>query len=55
MEVHLWHGEADTNVPPAMGRYLAAAIPHCRPHFYRNEGHLLAVNRMKEIQAALFP
>ena len=28
-EVHLWQGEADTLVPPAMGKYLAAQIPRC--------------------------
>ena len=55
MDVHLWHGEADVNVPPAMGRYLARAIPNCRARFYPSEGHLLAVARMEEIQAPLFP
>lgn len=55
MEVHLWQGEADVNVPVAMGRYLAGAIPNCRARFYPGEGHLLAVHRMEEIQAVLFP
>lgn len=55
MEVHLWQGEVDRNVPPAMGRYLAKAIPNCRATFYPGEGHLLVVERMEEIQAALFP
>lgn len=55
MEVHLWQGEADVNVPPSMGRYLAQTIPSCRARFYPDEGHLLAVDRMEEIQAALFP
>ncbi len=54
MEVHLWHGEADVSVSPSMGRYLAGAIPNCRARFYPGEGHLLAVDRMEEIQAALF-
>lgn len=38
--VQLWHGEADRNAPIAMGRYLAAAIPHSQAHFYPGEGHL---------------
>jgi pimeloyl-ACP methyl ester carboxylesterase len=38
--VHLWHGEADINVPLAMGRYMSAAIPSSRPSFYPGEGHL---------------
>ena len=54
MEVHLWHGEADVSVSPSMGRYLATAIPNCHARFYPGEGHLLAVDRMEEIQAALF-
>ena len=53
--VHLWHGEDDTVVPPAMGRYLAEAIPNCRATFYPGEGHLLIVGRMEEILAVLFP
>ena len=55
MEVHLWQGEEDVNVPPSMGRYQAEAIPNCRPTFYPGEGHLLIVDRMEEILAALFP
>ncbi len=55
MEVHLWHGEADVIVPPSMGRYLASAIPDCRARFFPGEGHLMGVDRMEEIQAALFP
>jgi len=48
--VHLWHGEADTNAPLAMGRYMTAAIPSSRPSFYPGEGHLsLLAKRAKEI------
>ncbi len=39
-EVHLWHGEADTNAPIAMGRYMASVIPNSRSSFYSGEGHL---------------
>jgi pimeloyl-ACP methyl ester carboxylesterase len=38
--VYLWHGEMDGNAPPAMGRYLAAAIPTCRSCFYTCDDHL---------------
>ena len=38
--VHLWHGEQDRNVPPAMGRYLAVSIPASHATFYRDEAHL---------------
>jgi pimeloyl-ACP methyl ester carboxylesterase len=55
MEVHIWHGEADVTVPPSMGRHLASAIPNSRARFYPGEGHTLAVDRMEEIQTALFP
>jgi len=54
MPVHLWQGEADTNVPVSMARYLAKMIPHCRATFYPGEGHLMAIDRMPEILAALF-
>jgi pimeloyl-ACP methyl ester carboxylesterase len=53
MPVYLWQGEADANVPPAMGRYLAAKIPGCRATFYPGEGHLMAIDRMPEILATL--
>jgi pimeloyl-ACP methyl ester carboxylesterase len=51
---HLWHGEADTTVPVAMGRRLAAALPDCRAEFYPDEGHYsLPVRRIGEILAVL--
>jgi pimeloyl-ACP methyl ester carboxylesterase len=40
MAVHLWYGEADRDIPIAMGRSLAAAIPKSQAHFYPDEGHL---------------
>lgn len=36
----LWHGEADKNVPVAMARYVASAVPQCDARFYPDEGHL---------------
>ncbi len=53
MEVHLWQGEADANVPVAMGRHQAGAIPNCRATFYPGEGHFMAIDRMEEIAGAL--
>ncbi len=53
MEVHLWQGEEDVNVPPSMGRYQAESIPNCRATFLPGEGHLLIVDHMEEMAAAL--
>ncbi|MEJ2556534.1 MAG: alpha/beta hydrolase [Anaerolineae bacterium] len=54
IEVHLWHGEADRVVPPAMGRYLAGKIPNCRAKFIPGEGHFsLLPNHAQEILEAL--
>lgn len=48
-EVHLWQGEQDRLVPPAMGRYMAEAIPNCRATFVSDGGHLLVLDRMDEV------
>lgn len=54
LPVTLWHGEADTTVPAALGRHLAAAIPGCRSRFHPQEGHFsLPIRRMEEILATL--
>lgn len=54
MEVHLWQGEEDTNVPLSMGRYQAGAIPNCRATFYPGEGHFsLVAGYMEEILSSL--
>ena len=48
--VQLWHGEADTIVPVAMGRYHAAVVPGCRASFLPGEGHFsLVVRHMSAI------
>jgi pimeloyl-ACP methyl ester carboxylesterase len=52
-EVHLWQGEADNLVPPAMGKYQAAQIPHCHATLLPGEGHLLIIDRMPDLIAAL--
>ena len=46
--VHLYQGEQDRNVPPTMGRYLAATIPNCVPHFFPDAGHLSLVMDHRE-------
>jgi pimeloyl-ACP methyl ester carboxylesterase len=45
IEVRLWHGEADTNAPLAMARYLQHAIPRSRATFYPDEGHVSVMHR----------
>ena len=56
IEVHLWHGEDDTVVPPIMGRYIAEAIPKCHARFLPNEGHFsLLPNHVDEILNTLVP
>jgi pimeloyl-ACP methyl ester carboxylesterase len=37
--VHLWHGEADINVPIAMARFVADQIPNCQVRTFAGEGH----------------
>ena len=54
VEVYLWHGELDINVPISVGRYVADAIPDCRAKFLPNEAHLsLAHNHIEEILSIL--
>ncbi|NJC96002.1 MAG: alpha/beta hydrolase [Anaerolineales bacterium] len=48
MPVRLWHGEDDQNIPVAMARYAAAALPKCEAKFYPNEGHLSLFKRHAE-------
>jgi pimeloyl-ACP methyl ester carboxylesterase len=47
--------EADTLVPAAMGRYQAAEIPRCHFTLLPGEGHLLIIDRMPDLAAALRP
>lgn len=54
IQIHLWHGEADSVVPPAMGHYLADKIPNCRARFISNEGHFsLLPNHAQDILETL--
>jgi pimeloyl-ACP methyl ester carboxylesterase len=54
--VHLWHGERDTIVPPAMGRHLSKRIPGARLTLYPEDGHFsLIIYRLKEMVEDLPP
>ncbi len=53
-KVYLWHGEYDANVPIAMGRGVAEAIPNCQASFYPDAGHfLLTPDRLEEIMMVM--
>jgi pimeloyl-ACP methyl ester carboxylesterase len=47
--VHVWHGDADKNVPFAQGEFVARRIPGAEFNPCRGEGHLLAVDHLGEI------
>ena len=52
--VRLLHGEADHNVPVAVAREVAAAIPGCHATFYPGEGHIsILANHLDEVFKAL--
>jgi len=53
VEVCLWHGEQDINVPLVMGQYLATTIPQCQVHFLPDAGHWLMFDHWKEILQTL--
>ena len=47
--VHVWHGDADNNVPFAQGEFMARRIPGAAFHPCPGEGHLLVVDHLDEI------
>jgi pimeloyl-ACP methyl ester carboxylesterase len=51
--VLLWHGEEDRNVPVAVARLMAEALPQCDPRFYDGAGHLLLFDHWVEILTGL--
>jgi pimeloyl-ACP methyl ester carboxylesterase len=53
--VRLWHGEQDANAPVAMGRFLASSIPESQASFHSDAGHLLFVDCLPQILAAVRP
>jgi pimeloyl-ACP methyl ester carboxylesterase len=50
---HVWHGDADLNVPVAHARRQAAAIPNAKLHLIPGHGHLLSVDHLKDILRTL--
>ncbi len=40
LQVYIWHGELDVNVPISMGRKMCELIPNCKGKFFPNDGHL---------------
>jgi len=54
VEVYLWHGELDLNVPCSVGHYVADAIPNCHATFLKDEAHIsLPYNHIREILSVL--
>jgi pimeloyl-ACP methyl ester carboxylesterase len=47
LDVHLWHGENDRNVPAALARYVAQALPRSHATFV-NGGHTAPFDRLHE-------
>lgn len=46
---HLWHGDADRNVPIGHGRFMAGRIPGAVLHECPGEGHFLYVDYLEEV------
>jgi pimeloyl-ACP methyl ester carboxylesterase len=54
INVHIWQGEDDANVPISVGRYLDENIPNSQATFLPNEGHLsIGPNNIEDIQNVL--
>jgi hypothetical protein len=52
--IHLWHGDLDTNVPIEMARYMADKIPNCHFQVYHGEGHYsVPINHLNEIVSTM--
>ena len=47
--VHVWHGDADKNVPFLHGKAMAERIPGAEFHACTGEGHLLVMTHLEEI------
>jgi len=48
LNVYIWHGDADKNVPIAMGRGMCKIIPNCEGKFYPGEGHYSTIFKYYE-------
>ncbi len=55
VEVHLWQGDADRNVPPQHADLMQRAIKGSVLHQCPGEGHFLVVDRLGEILGDLTP
>ncbi len=54
LQVYIWHGELDVNVPISMGRKMCELIPNCKGKFFPHEGHLsVGFNHIDEILETL--
>jgi len=54
LKVYIWHGDADTSVPIAMGRGMCKVIPNCEGKFFPGEGHYSTIfNYYEDIIDAL--
>lgn len=53
IDVFLWHGEADVDVPIAFGRYVADHIPRSHATYFPGEGHLASITHAEEILESL--
>lgn len=54
LQVYLWHGELDVNVPISMGKKMCELIPNCKGKFLPNESHMsVAFNHIDEILETL--
>ena len=53
LQVYIWHGELDVNVPSSMGRNMCELIPNCKGKFFPNDGHLSMINYIDEILETL--
>jgi pimeloyl-ACP methyl ester carboxylesterase len=51
--VFLWHGDADTSVPPRHAQLMHEAIPNSVLRTFVGEGHFFVVDRLEEILVAL--
>jgi len=51
--VDIWHGTEDRNVPIAMGRALAAALPHGTLHVVDGAGHLASMSCHAQIMEVI--
>ena len=53
--VELWHGEADAQVPVAVGRQVARRLPDCRARFVPAAAHLWLFDHCEEVLTTLCP